>query len=71
MDALFFPMSSPPGVPIVGRRLCVKGKEFVGSVVPIKLGDRVVGAIGISFYSNIKSLQGLFTFSTTDMELLT
>jgi transcriptional regulator with PAS, ATPase and Fis domain len=62
-----FPHVITTGVPIVGRRLCVKGREFVGSVVPIKLGDRVVGAIGIAFCSNIKLLQGLLTFSTTDL----
>ena len=62
-----FPHVITTGIPIVGRRLCVKGREFVGSVVPIKLGNRVVGAIGISFYSDIESLQNVLTFSTRDL----
>ncbi len=62
-----FPHVITTGVPIVGRRLCVKGKEFVGSVVPIKFGERVVGAIGVSFCSNIESLQGLLNLPNADI----
>jgi transcriptional regulator with PAS, ATPase and Fis domain len=58
-----FPRVIDTGKPIIGKRLIVHGKEFVGSVIPLKRNNTVIGAMGITLFSNIDSLKGLLDIS--------
>lgn len=54
-----FPHVISTGNPVIGKLLCVQGKEFVASVIPLKRKNDVIGAVGISLFTNVDPLRSL------------
>lgn len=46
-----FPKVINTGRPVIGKNLSVKGREFIGSILPLRKEDKVIGGIGINLFN--------------------
>lgn len=58
-----FPKVLKTGKPIICKHLIVKGKEFIGSIFPLKRKGMVIGGMGITIFKDTNLIKSIFDSS--------